>query len=394
MLLKVTRRVCLLAAVLFIDFCALPEPSRREIEKDWTVMVYMVADNSLDAFSVNDINEMERGINKHNSDVIVYLDRVVGANPEIPVVLEISNDKSDDVVSPIIKRYDELDSCDWHNLRDFIDFAKAAYPSRHYGLVFWSHGTGWLPVGFGVKSIGQDVSAGGSEMEITNLVKALDGEGLDFLAFDACLMGDAEVAYTLHRVVPLILFSQTEILSEGFPYDGILPLFHGDDTQGILKEMARTYFDFYQNQSMAYFRSASISVIKSSGMKNLASSLSDFFKTATNAIHTKPLFGVTNFQKITLLATYSNLKFDLLDFIHESVAISSNDVALRKAYSNVLGQWTNTVFYHTNTAFFEDTLPLELNGLNIYLPVETNATLTKAYKKLSWYQDAGMDALF
>ena len=398
---KIIKRRRAFWSVVFLGMawlfgCTPSPPLRREIQKDWTLMVYMVADNNLDPFSVNDINEMEWGVDPNHSDVIVYLDRVVGATPDYPVVLTITNDETSDIVSPIVKSYGEQNSCDWQNLREFINFAKVEYPSRHYGLIVWSHGSGWVPATLTTKSIGLDVSQNRSEMEIADLATALEGQNLDFLAFDACLMGDVEVAYTLRKSVPLILFSQTEILSDGFPYDRILPLFQGNNTREILKKVAKNYFDFYQNQDLAFFRSASVSLVNHSRMKQLAVSLSNYLETVNDSCKTNMLDISDRLQRVTLLSTYSNVKFDLLDFVKE---INDNEILktnqrVQSAFSNVLDSWHTTVLYHTNTLWFENQLKLSLGGLNCFLPIATNDHLIQAYQKQAWYQDAGMFLLF
>ena len=46
--------------------------------KDWTVMVYMAADNNLEAAAIDDLNEMERIGSTSQVDIVVQIDRIPG----------------------------------------------------------------------------------------------------------------------------------------------------------------------------------------------------------------------------------------------------------------------------------------------------------------------------
>ena len=57
-------------------------------------------------------------------------------------------------------------------------------------------------------------------MDVLEMVRAITIH-LDYIIFDACLMGGIEVAYELRNVADKIGFSQAEILAHGFPYKPI-----------------------------------------------------------------------------------------------------------------------------------------------------------------------------
>lgn len=148
------------------------------------------------------------------------------------------------------------------------------YPSESYGLILWSHGTGWLPPAYNtLKSFGLDENF---EMDILDLEEAIPDKTFEYIIFDACLMGSVEVVYQLRYKVPYILASPTEILANGFPYSNIVTsLFDENESiQQRLENIANAYMDCYMTQS-GKFKSASISLIQTNALDELASKTSE-----------------------------------------------------------------------------------------------------------------------
>lgn len=101
-----------------------------------------------------------------------------------------------------------------------------AYPADSYGLIFFSHASGWLPAGTLQKpqtpqnrsrSIGvDDGGMGRSEMDMADFADAIPGGMFDFIVFETCLTAGAEVAYQLRGKTDFMLASSAEIVSPGF----------------------------------------------------------------------------------------------------------------------------------------------------------------------------------
>jgi hypothetical protein len=53
---------------------ALGRATKRAGEKSWTIMVHLAADNNLYRFGLEDMNEMEAGLNSDDINVIVLFD--------------------------------------------------------------------------------------------------------------------------------------------------------------------------------------------------------------------------------------------------------------------------------------------------------------------------------
>lgn len=95
-------------------------------------------------------------------------------------------------------------------------------PAKSYGLLFGSHATGWMPA----PNIRETFSFGidGSEYnsinipEKANALRNCFSNNLDFILFDACMMGIAEIYYEFQDVTKYCIASVMETPRVGFPY--------------------------------------------------------------------------------------------------------------------------------------------------------------------------------
>jgi len=99
--------------------------------------------------------------------------------------------------------------------RWFLEQIHARFPSDHLLVVGWDHGYGWHY--FSKDSTSRD------RILLPELRKAIADAGvpIDILAFDACNMADAEVAYELAHtgLVDRLVASEDIVDVDGYPYD-------------------------------------------------------------------------------------------------------------------------------------------------------------------------------
>lgn len=186
--------------------------------REWTTLVYMIADNDLAQWADSDLVEMEAIGSSEESAVIVQLDKpYIGASR-----LYVNQGYSYEIQDLGI-----MDMCDWQELADFIIWGMTQYPAKKYNLILWDHGSGWTMSPRG--SFGNDWS-GGSQMSIAggDFRKAIHtacnytGNIIDLLAFDACLMQQLEVAYEIRATADVFLAPEIICPVQGFRYDSIL----------------------------------------------------------------------------------------------------------------------------------------------------------------------------
>ena len=73
----------------------------------------MIADNDLDYFAIQNINDMELGFKANeNGDLFVYIDRASNTLPSHPYLLKISHDTTNVFTSKIVQTYPEQNSSD------------------------------------------------------------------------------------------------------------------------------------------------------------------------------------------------------------------------------------------------------------------------------------------
>lgn len=248
-----------------------------------TVLVYMVAENSLSTAAESDLNELAyvAGRNQIPDDcnILVYND-----NASQPAVTLYNRQGAN-----TWKTYTERNSADSTVMLATLQEMVKNYPSEHYALVLWSHGSGWAPTektaekqqkeeenrnarpgqarAFGIDNGNNSGANGPYGMNISSVKWVLTklGVHMDYILWDACLMQGIETAYELRHRADWIIGSPTETPGNGAPYHTAAKAFCEADMEGILK----AYTDYYDNSSQ-YLRNFPLSCIKTSELDALA----------------------------------------------------------------------------------------------------------------------------
>ena len=214
--------VCMLciAMAMFTSSCSHSDEEPTIAHR--TVCAYMISE-SLDEPILNNVRMMKSGSVgiSDNDNLIVYLDR-----PNLKsMLLRISNGAIDTLMTYKTNNI----SVDPSVVRDAIAWSFEHYPAESYGVIFASHGSGWLVRGDTVavaktpkSSYGYD--KGGMSINIPSLKMALSGlPKLDFILWDCCNMQCIEVAYELRNTTDCLMGSPSEIPSAGGPYNKLVP---------------------------------------------------------------------------------------------------------------------------------------------------------------------------
>ena len=191
---------------------------------EWTVGVYMCADNGLNDQSYMDLAEMMEIGSTDEVNIIVQLDNAArDTHPECRRLKVVK----DGVES--LGELGEVDMADTATLRGFASFLKSRFPARRYFLVLWDHGNGWTDEFRDARTLFIDeshnstmsVAAGELRAAIEACRSAL-GRNLEVLGFDACLMGMVEVACEVSEACDYLLGSEGLVPVTGWPYDEVL----------------------------------------------------------------------------------------------------------------------------------------------------------------------------
>ncbi|MBR1934928.1 MAG: hypothetical protein IJ835_02625 [Muribaculaceae bacterium] len=231
-------RVLLSLALLLCVLCACGSGSDEPDDgvANRTLLVYMVATNSLgdNRSDMRDLEEMEKVVSTGKTAKCRLLVYHAAADGSTPVLKEVYRDGTTAAWRTLVDygRAPSGTSLTAERMRQVIADAKRLAPAPSYGLVLWSHASGWLPAvksrgarrvltpGAITQAFGED---DGYEMPIEVLAEALPDGGFDFICADVCYMGAIEVAYELRTKCRQLMASASEVPNGGMPYDVALP---------------------------------------------------------------------------------------------------------------------------------------------------------------------------
>lgn len=277
------------------------------------------------------------------------------------------------------------------------DMQKIA-PSDSYGLILGSHASGWMK-GNSVqsKAFGDDDGYNIDIPDLANVLKKSFSEKLDFVLFDACMMGTAEVGYELRETTSYCIASVMETPVYGFPYDQILPYLYSENVD--YSAVCHEFISFNKIKDAW----GTCAVMDCSQMENLASTVKAKLSEWEDALSSVSMQNVQQYG----VGTFQYFSYDVLDFFRElggksGVAETDLDEAI-SSIQTVLDEvviakecipnpsYPNTIFSVDETRFC---------GIGMYIPGEynpyvANKTAWNDYYKqsISWYHAAGWDDL-
>ncbi len=212
------------------------------VGQDWTVLVYLVADNDLEAYSFPNLEEMMVASAQTNVKIVVQADWVAGMDYRDSDSWMDRDYKNTWRLLMKPAGYDKLADLGEKNmanpatLSDFVTFGLENYPAQHYALILWDHGGGLLGFGWDETS-DQDALL---PAELADAVAAgLEGAGLpdgaklDLVGFDACLMGSVETANLLAPVADYLVASEELEGGPGWDYRVFGALEDGDGAPAL-----------------------------------------------------------------------------------------------------------------------------------------------------------------
>jgi len=282
--------------------------SARFEKREWTFIVYMAADNDLEAAAILDINEMEAAeTGSMKGDILVLIDRSpaydsTNGNWSDTRLYKIKRDPagSDTVIRskriecPALgiteNQQTELDLALPSTLSLLLDHAKTAYPAANYGLVFWGHGTGWRSdetAGGGpaesMKALAIDDTSGTS-MTLAQAGNAVRNRGIAAIGMDTCFGGILEVAREFSDCAAWLVGSPGAIPSAGWNYAALFTLF---GTSSLTAEQfASAAVDQFRVQ-YALTPNTGIAAIRLSAVPALSSVFNAFMENAAAGIQNR-----------------------------------------------------------------------------------------------------------
>lgn len=192
---------------------------------DWTVMVYVMGDNDLEPFAIQDLLEMSAVGSTDRVNIVALVDRHPAyINEAVGPVEEFEDTRSLYIGPESIESSSELGELnlgDPETLASFIEAGVSDYPAERYAVVLWNHGAPWT-------GMGPDESNGSDILDLAEInagfTEGLARAGLDsidLIGFDACLMASYEVATTVADHGDFMLASEELEPGHGWNYEAL-----------------------------------------------------------------------------------------------------------------------------------------------------------------------------
>lgn len=281
-----------------------------------------------------------------------------------------------------LKDYGSVYATDAAVMQQAIDDAKRIAPAENYGIVLWSHASGWLEDGAETVAEKSGVSPmsygqhGGRKMNTTTLRYVLEDEGLEYIYFDCCLMGSVEVMYELRHCADYIVSSPSELPRDGMPYDRNLGLLAAGGRDNILKAADNT-FNLYDTKADVEERTATMTVVDTRGLERVAE--------ATRAIYEKtepthPLQRVTNYYGSDRVSQGFYLDFG--EYVESLYRQGALDPVL---WADFFSAMSSAVIYSAATPKLWNKWTIYTNsGLSTRVVLRAEDLAVQGYDRLEW----------
>lgn len=356
-----------------------------------TILVWLGGDNNLSDETGRKIEALRQGWTYTGNKCLIYQDSRDGARllrlrggcrttptPYVEIVREYGAENS---ASPATFA---------RVLREVAD----EYPADSYGLIFFSHASGWLPAGTlqnpqkqrkHSRSIGvDDGGTGRAEMEIAEFAAAIPDGMFDFIVFETCLTAGVEVAYELRGKSDYMLASAAEIVSPGFTpvYPSALRLLCNTavETRTALEAFGHAWMNYVATNYTGARRSATLSLIDIDETSPLAARTQAALR--TRSAEAPDLSRLQHFDRPGSYGDSPALPrfFDLNEWVEE--------VADPDEYEAFRLQLERTVVWKAATETFmagQNGFTVRCHsGLTSYIEQDAFPDLNQAYRRLSW----------
>jgi len=398
-----------------------PQPRSDSDGLRKALVMYEAGYNSLADYLREDIGDLLGGEipDQSGNYLFVYSHLTVGNNysiPTSPVLERIYKDYDGTIVRDTLVVYPEdSNSASAEEVGKVLTYLGENFRAGSWGLILGSHGTGWVPAGYYAnpsvlyshsnsgmsyrketpglvdifiqdpsepltRSWGQKIynvaRNKGYEIDINDLAAAIPFH-LDYIRFDACLMGCIEVAYEFRNVCDYMAFSQAEIMADGFVYSNIAGHLLSSARADLLS-VCEDYFNHYQKQT-GVDQSATISLIDCTELEPLAEACREIF-----ANHRSEMASIIPSTVQRYYRYNRHWFYDLGDIIAKSGA-SEEELA---KFNSALEE---CVLYNEATKYFMNEFEIKTHsGFSSYLPCNGDNNLNKFYKTLQWNIATGL----
>ncbi|GEM_PF-800776 len=372
---------------------AAPLESPSLPKSEWTLMVYLDADNDLEQASVMDVDEMEKIGSTESVKVLVQWDRIEGFDQSngdwtgTKRFLVKKDEEEGKIASEELADLGELNMAEAGTLAEFIEWGMQNYPAEKYALFLWDHGGGW--------TMHTEDKTSKSHSDLDSLRDAfskagLEKEKLDLLVFDQCLMGQVDVAYAVAPYAKVMVASEDVVPFFGGDYSAILTELNkepGFDEKELAIKTVEAFENFYSEKIPNPFTTmTAIDLEKIGGVKTsldafanaLEKNVEEDWQEIGESLYFSESFATP--EGLAVVKTFNI--YDLVDF---------SDIVRQKIASQEIEETALALKEAVREAVISDYYGSEhpyANGLTVYFP-EDETLYIENYSQTPFAKETG-----
>jgi hypothetical protein len=401
-------------------------PSKKS---DWTILIYMQADNNLSIFSLYNIREI---LAAHSNNKVNTLIQWYQPEKIFTYRYKLTHQKITTLQGPLFTRdYNpELE------LIDSMEWAVKNFPAKHYMLVLWNHGMGildqktsknryksiinntqrhWLEIpGFPYSKKKRGILYSDNyntfmtneqlKSALNTISNTIIHKKIDIVGMDACFMAMLEVAYQIKDSTNILISSQNIEPGRGWNYKNVINYITKHKTKASPKELSKKiaeyYEDFYKNNISFYTQS----IINLSKILSVKNSCDEISRLLIECININPF----KMKRLLFFTRTSTIKFDLPSYLDLSnfysnlllAIISERKLLLQQNRNNTLinkfeflEMKLKTGIQNIKKAVIDNVVGdnmLKAKGISIYFP---NSIIHNSYNKTDFAQESSWKKL-
>jgi hypothetical protein len=233
----------------------------------WTILIYGHGDHNLAPQLVEDIRKLAEAGSGPGFNIVIETDFDASQRDDLAEAglpeelaggttrlrLKAPAGRKNPLAADVVQRLPEFNHDDPKVLADFLKWALRQYPAKRYGLIFWDHGGQWE--GYGGDS--QDGTLEDTGVLTTaQIAAALRAAGQDagigkwdFIAFDTCLMGGAEVLADFAAFTDFFIACPEIDFGDGWDYTASLRWLKANPEAGMT-DFARREAEAWKNEHL------------------------------------------------------------------------------------------------------------------------------------------------
>ncbi|MDO4497354.1 MAG: clostripain-related cysteine peptidase [Bacteroidales bacterium] len=364
------------------------KPDPQPLKSEHTLLIYICGDNSLSSIVNPNIRDAQEGLlsSSHPLNLIIYKDNNDRGEAGYPSLFQLRV-KSDHTLDTLyLKKWDtEKNSADFEHFAEVVSTTFKQYDTPIKGLEIWGHGRSWIP-NVHVEPKSRFVSVDGNKfMELWEMHEALDRTAvhLNYILFDACFMGTAEVAYELRNNCDWILASPAEDPDKGYPYtpfiERLSEVSASNDASripNVLKKCIDSFAEFYVDRGTIALYDESKMEPLHTAYKKLLTDYADFY----NEVPTNPSHYEAKLQHYGRTATGDRYHFyDLGDFARLAGGNLDSEIANAVVY-----RWGTKYYDGAGTVEFPNSCGFAFTPPHFFSLSNSRQNLENGYTHIEW----------